>query len=80
MTFEEWKKIKAIKSEDNVKIIRSFERSNPELAEQYERKQDEEVQKMRQTMSIPDRMERWKAIAKLSNDPDFAERRKREVM
>lgn len=40
MTYKEWEKIKAIKSEDNKKAIRNFERSNPGLAALYERKQN----------------------------------------
>ncbi len=80
MTYKEWEKIKAIKSEDNKKAIRNFERSNPGLAALYERKQEEEMQKMRQAMNISDRMERWRRITELGVDPEFVKRRKREVM
>lgn len=80
MTFEEWKKLKAIRGEDAKRIVRDFERSNPGLAALYERQQGEETQKMRQAMDIPDRMERWRRIAELTSDPEFAERRRREIM
>lgn len=80
MTFEEWKKIKSIRGEDTRKVIREFERNNPGLAALYEKQKEEEIQQMRQTMNIDDRMERWKKIAELNHDPTFAERRRREVM
>ena len=80
MTFEEWKKIKSIRGEDNQKIIRDFERSNPGMAALFARKEQEETEKIRQTMAIDDRMERWKKIAELSHDPVWAAKRKREVM
>lgn len=80
MTFEEWKKIKAIRGEDTKKVIREFELNNPGLATLYEKQQAEETEKMRQTMAIDDRMERWKKIAELSHDPAWAARRQREVM
>ena len=81
MTFEEWKQIKKINGEDNKKVIRDFERKYPMLAATFEEKEKEEEDKMRQTMNIGDRMERWKAIAGLE-DSDYAEwkaRREREV-
>lgn len=80
MTFDEWKKIKAINGEDNKKIIRDFERRSPGLAALYEKKEREEQEQMRQAMTIDDRMARWREIAKINNDPTFAERRRREVM
>lgn len=78
MTYQEWKKIKAIRSEDTKKVIRDFERNNPGLAALYEKQQQEEVQQMREAMTIDNRMERWKKIAELNHDPEFAERRRRE--
>ena len=39
MTYAEWKAIKAIRGEDNQKIISDFERSNPGLAALFERKE-----------------------------------------
>ncbi len=50
------------------------------LAAAFEEKEQEEQEQMRQTMTIDDRMERWKKIAELNNDPSFAIRRKREEM
>lgn len=80
MTYQEWKQIKLISGADNQKIIRNFELNNPYLAALYEKQQAEETESMRQTMTIDDRMERWKKIAELNHDPTFAERRRREVM
>lgn len=80
MTYEEWKQIKRINGEDNKKIIRDFERRYPMLAAVFQEKEQEEYKQMQQTMNIDDRMARWKEIAKLNNDPTFAERRRREVM
>ena len=82
MTYAEWKAIKAIRGGDNEKVIRDFERSNPGLAALFTRKEQEEQEKMRQIMKEPDRMERWKQIAQsaYANDPDFADRRRREEM
>lgn len=80
MTYQEWKSLKGIRGEDTKKVIRDFERSNPYLAAMYEKQQEEEVQQMRQTMTINDRMERWKKIAELNRDPNFIARRKREEM
>ncbi|NBH15024.1 hypothetical protein D3Z36_12770 [Lachnospiraceae bacterium] len=80
MTFEEWKKIKAIRGEDNRKIIRDFERSNPGLAALFAQKEQDEIEKMRQIMTEPDRKERWKQIAKATYNPEFAARRRREEM
>lgn len=81
MTYEEWKSIKKINGEDNKRVIRVFEREYPMLAAMFEEKEKEEEEKMRQTMTIDDRMERWKAIAGLE-DSDYAKwkaRREREV-
>ena len=80
MTYQEWKSLKSTRCEDTKRIIRNFELSNPGLAALYERQQAEETEKMRQTMNIDDRMERWKAIAKLTYDPEHARRREREIM
>ena len=80
MDYEEWKKIKGIRGMDNQKVIRDFEKKYPMLAAAFEEKERKEQEQMRQTMNIGDRMERWKEIAKLNNDPSFAERRRREVM
>lgn len=80
MTFEEWKSLKAVRGEDTKRVVRDFELSNPGLAALYERQQAEETEKMRQTMIIDDRMERWKKIAELNHDSTFAERRRREEM
>lgn len=81
MTYAEWKAIKAIKGEDNQKIIRDFERINPRLAALFERKEQEEQAKMRQIMTEPDRMERWKKMAAaFPTDEDWLRRRQREVM
>ena len=79
MTFDEWKKNKGIRGMDNQKVIRDFERKYPMLAAAFEEKEREEQEQMRRTMNIGDRMERWREIAKLNNDPSFAERRRREV-
>ena len=80
MTYTEWKAIKAIRGEDNEKVIRDFERSNPGLAALFTRKEREEQEKMRQIMKEPDRMERWKQIAKsaYAHDPVHMVRRARE--
>ena len=80
MTYQEWKSLKGIRGEDTKKVIQDFERSNPYLAAMYEKQQEEEIQQMRQTMTIDDRMERWKKIAELNHDPTFIARRKREEM
>lgn len=80
MTYQEWKSLKSTRCEDTKRIIRNFELSNPGLAALYERQQAEETEKMRQTMTISDRMERWKAIAKLEDNTDWKARREREVM
>lgn len=80
MTFDEWKKIKSIRGEDNQKIIRDFERSNPGLAALFAQKEQDEQEKMRQIMKEPDRKERWRQIAKATYDPEFARRRARETM
>lgn len=81
MTYAERKAIKAIKGEDNQKIIRNFERSNPGLAALFEQKEQEEKAKMRQIMKEPDRMERWKKMAvSFLTDEDWLKRRQREVM
>lgn len=80
MTYAEWKSIKAIRGEDNQKIIRDFERSNPGLAALFAQKEQEELEQMRHIMKEPDRMERWKKIAQATHDPDFAARRQREEM
>lgn len=42
MTYVEWKAIKGIRGEDNARIIRNFERSNPELAGLFAKKEHEE--------------------------------------
>lgn len=81
MTYAEWKAIKGIRGEDNARIIRNFERSNPRLAALFEKKEQEEQERMRQIMKEPDRMERWKKIAtEFSADSDWKARRQREVM
>lgn len=81
MTYNEWKSIKGIKGEDNQKIIRDFERSNPGLAALFAQKEQEEQEKMRQIMKEPDRMERWKKMsAAFPTDEDWLRRRQREVM
>lgn len=80
MNYEEWRKLKSIRDEDTKGVIRSFELSNPGLTALYERRQAEETEKMRQAMTIDDRMARWQKIAKLNHDPDFAARRRREEM
>lgn len=81
MTYAEWKAIKAIRGEDNQKIISDFERSNPGLAALFERKEQEEQAKMQQIMKEPDRMERWrKMAAAFPTDEDWLRRRQREVM
>ena len=80
MTYQEWKSLRAVRGEDTKKVIRDFERNNPHLAAMYERQQAEETEKMRQAMDISDRMERWRRVAELTSDPEFAERRQREVM
>lgn len=81
MTYAEWKAIKAIKGEDNQKIIRDFERINPGLVALFEQKEQEEQEKMRQIMTEPDRMERWKKMAAaFPTDEDWLRRRQREVM
>lgn len=78
MTYVEWKAIKGIRGEDNARIIRNFERSNPELAGLFAKKEQE---RMRQIMKEPDRMERWKKIAtEFPADSDQKARRQREVM
>lgn len=80
MTYQEWKSLRTVRGEDAKKVIRDFERNNPYLAAMYERQQAEETEKMRQIMKEPDRMERWKQIAQVTYDPEFAARRRREVM
>ncbi|RKJ47734.1 hypothetical protein D7X25_21755 [bacterium 1XD42-8] len=81
MTYAEWKAIKAIMGEDNQKIIRDFERSNPGLAALFEQKEQEERAKVQQIMKEPDRMERWrKMAAAFPTDEDWLRRRQREVM
>lgn len=80
MTYAEWKAIKGIKGEDNQKIIRNFERSNPGLAALFEQKEKGEQEKMQQIMKEPDRMERWKKMAAFPTDEDWLRRRQREVM
>lgn len=80
MTYEEWKQIKKINGEDNKKIIRDFEKKYPMLAAAFEEKEQEEYKQMRNIMEEPDRMERWKQIAQATYDPEFAARRRREVM
>lgn len=81
MTYAEWKVIKAIRGEDNQKIIRDFEKSNPGLAALFEQKEQEEQAKMQQIMEEPDRMERWrKMTAAFPTDEDWLRRRQREVM
>lgn len=80
MTFEEWKQIKRINGEDNQKIIRDFERKYPMLAAAFEEREREEEGQMRNIMKEPDRRERWKQIAQATYDPEFAARRRREVM
>lgn len=42
MTYVEWKAIKGIRGEDNARIIRNFERSNPKLAGLFAKKEHEE--------------------------------------
>lgn len=81
MTYEEWKSIKKINGEDNKRVIRVFEREYPMLAAMFEEKEKEEEEKMRQTMNIDDRMERWRQIAKLEDSgyADWKARREREV-
>ncbi|MBD5495426.1 MAG: hypothetical protein HDR12_13965 [Lachnospiraceae bacterium] len=80
MTFEEWKKIKSIRGTDNQKIIWDFERNNPGLAALFAQKEQEEQEQMRNIMKEPDRMARWRQIAKATHDPEFAIRRAKEVM
>ena len=80
MTYQEWKTLKSIRGEDTKKDIRNFELNNPGMAALYERQRAEETDKMRQAMTIDDRMEHWKKIAELNHDPTIAERRRREVM
>ncbi len=80
MTYAEWKAIKRVESEDNRKIIRDFEMSNPGLAALFEQKEQEERAKMHQIMTEPDRMERWKKMAAFPTDEDWLKRRQREVM
>lgn len=81
MTFDEWKKIKSIRGEDNQKIIRDFERSNPGLAALFAQKEQDEQEKMQQIMKEPDRMERWKKMAaEFPADSNWKARRQREVM
>lgn len=80
MTFEEWKKIKSIRGEDTKKVIRDFERNNPGLAGLFAQKEQEEQAQMRNIMKEPDRMKRWRQIAKATYDPEFARRRAKETM
>lgn len=80
MTYQEWKSIKSIMGENNKKVIRDFERNNPGLAALFAQKEQEEMEQMRQIMKEPDRMERWKKMAKITHDADWAARRRREVM
>ena len=78
MTYQEWQSLKSIRSEDNQRAIRNFERSNPGLAALFAKKEREELVQMRQAMTIDDRKERWKRIAEVKHNPTFAERRRRE--
>jgi len=82
MTYQEWKNLKSIRGEDTKKVVRDFELNNPYLAAMYEQQQAEETEKMRKAMTIDDRMERWKKIAKLEDSgyADWKARREREVM
>lgn len=81
MTYAEWKSIKTIRGEDNQKIIRDFERSNPGLAALFEQKEQEEKAKMQQIMSESDRHKRWEMMAAaFPADKDWLRRRQQEVM
>lgn len=82
MTYEEWKNIKSITGTDNEKVIRNFELSNPGLAASYKRRKEKELKDMRNIMMNPDREQRWKQIANsaYAHDPDWADRRRREVL
>ncbi len=81
MVYAEWKAIKGIRGEDNQKIIRDFERNNPGLAALFEQKEREEQAKMKQIMTEPDRMERWrKMAATFPTDKDWLRRRQRKIM
>lgn len=81
MEYQEWKRLKSIKGEDTKRVIRDFELSNPYLTEMYEQQKAEEEKEMRQAMKEPDRMERWKQIARME-DSDYEywkARREREL-
>lgn len=82
MTYQEWKNLKSVRGADTKRIVRNFELNNPHLAAMYEQQQAEETEKMRQAMTVDDRMERWKTIAKLEDSgyADWKARREREVM
>ncbi len=82
MTYEEWKAVSSITGEDNLRVIRNFELNNPGLAAAYKRRKEKELEDMRDIMKNPDREQRWKQIAKsaYAYDPDWAERRRREVL
>lgn len=82
MTYAEWKAIEAIRGEDNQKIIRNFELSNPGLAASYKRRKEKELEDMRNIMMNPDREQRWKQIAQsaYAHDPDWTDRRRWEVL
>ena len=80
MTYQEWKSLKMVRGEDTKKIVRDFERSNPGLTALFEKEKEKEEQQMRAALTIDDRVERWKRIAEINQDPTFAERRRREEM
>lgn len=82
MTYEEWKSIKSITGADNERVIRNFEINNPRLAELYKRRRGQEIAEMRDIMNNPNREQRWKQIANsaYAHDPDWADRRRREVL
>lgn len=81
MTYEQWKSIKSIMGEEQKKVIRDFERSNPTIAQLFEEKEREDMAKMRQIMKEPDRHERWKKMAAaFPADEDWIRRRQREVL
>lgn len=79
MTYEEWKNIKSITGTDNERVIRNFELNNPSLAASFKRRKEKEL---RNIMSNPNREQRWKQIANsaYAHDPDWADRRRREVL
>lgn len=81
MTYEQWRAIKSIMGEEQKKVIRDFERSNPGLAALFEQKEREDMAKMRQIVKEPDRHKRWAMMAAaFPADEDWIRRRQREVL